>query len=200
MLNVPTLLYEFKANIHASLNSIAYHRWLSFMMKNYFTTERLKLGPLVYKNATFILKLLNTDGWLKFIGERNVKNLTDSRAYIRKIKNLPNVKYWVVYIKDQGTPIGIITFIKRDYLDQPDIGFAFLPAFTKSGYASEAAEAVLESLHTNEGIDSILATTLSDNSPSVALLRKLGFHFENQLAFDGTKLLLYKLDFSPTGS
>ena len=163
--------------------------------KNYFTTERLRIGPLVYKNAPFILELVNTPGWLRFIGDRNVKNRAGARAYIKKIKNLPNVKYWTVYLKNEHTPIGIITFIKRDYLDQSDIGFAFLPQFTKTGYAFEATAAVLNSLRDRQGLKPILATTLPDNIDSIALLCKLGFTLEKQITVDGLGLLVYKLEF-----
>ena len=160
--------------------------------KNYFTTERLRIGPLVYKNAPFILELVNTPGWLKFIGDRNVKNGADARAYIQKIKNLINVKYWTVYLKDEHTPIGIVTFIKRDYLDKPDIGFAFLPRFTKTGFAFEATAAVLNLLRTGQGLKSILATTLPDNIDSIDLLGKLGFQLEKQITVDGLGLLVYR--------
>jgi len=164
------------------------------IIKNYFTTERLRICPLAYKNVRFILELVNTAGWLKFIGDRHVKNRADARAYIQKIKNLPNVKYWTVYLKDQRTPIGIITFIKRDYLDQPDIGFAFLPRFTKAGYAFEATAAVLNSLRADQGLKSILATTLPENIDSTCLLCKLGFLLEKQITVDGLRLLVYKLE------
>jgi ribosomal-protein-alanine N-acetyltransferase len=164
-------------------------------MKKNFATERLILGPLTNKNASFILELLNTPGWLKFIGDRNVKNLKDSRAYIQKIKHLSNVKYWIVYTRDHNTPVGIITFIKRDYLEHPDIGFAFLPGYTKLGYAFEATSAVLNSLRTVPGVKTILATTIPENINSIALLVKLGFQFEKQITVGELNLHLYKLSF-----
>jgi len=80
-------------------------------------------------------------------------------------------------------------------LDQPDIGFAFLPRFTKAGYAIEATAAVLNSLRTDQGLKSILATTLPDNVASIGLLGKLGFRLEKQVTVDGLNLLVYKLQF-----
>ena len=165
------------------------------IMKNYFNTKRLKLGSLTYRNAGFILELLNTPGWLKFIGDRNVKDLTDARNYIKKIRGLTNVKYRVVYTKDKTTPLGIITFIKRDYLDHHDIGFAFLPDHTRSGYGFEATTAVLNYLHKDAGINTMLATTVPDNFASIALLGKLGYQFDKQITTDGISLLVYKLQF-----
>ncbi len=37
-------------------------------------TNRLTLRKLEEKDCSFILELLNTEGWLKFIGNRNVHN------------------------------------------------------------------------------------------------------------------------------
>jgi [ribosomal protein S5]-alanine N-acetyltransferase len=169
-------------------------------MKNYFTTERLQIGPLTNKNAEFILELVNTPGWLKFIGDRNVKNVTDAKAYIKKIVQLPNVKYWVVYTRDNNKAVGIITFIKRDYLEHHDIGFAFLQEFTKLGYAFEAASSVLNYLQTGPCFNVILATTLQDNHSSIALLDKLNFRFEKQIAVDGLTLQIYQRYFEAAGS
>lgn len=42
--------------------------------------------------------------------------------------------------------IGLVTLIKRDYLDFNDIGFAFLPTYFSNGYAYEATKTVLENL------------------------------------------------------
>ena len=93
------------------------------------STERLYLESLTFHDNEFILELVNSKGWLKFIGDRNIKSLSDSSTYIQKILDNPNTIYWVVKIKNSKTNIGIITFIKRDYLEHHDIGFAFLPDY-----------------------------------------------------------------------
>jgi len=33
-------------------------------------------------DAAFILELLNTPGWLQFIGDRNIRNLEDAHNYL----------------------------------------------------------------------------------------------------------------------
>src|ERR1044072_2576440 len=98
-------------------------------------TERLLLQPLSLQDDQFIFELVNTEGWLKFIGNRNINALTDAQIYIRKILSSENIAYLVVSLKKVGDKIGVITFIKREYLEHHDIGFAFLPAFSKNGYA-----------------------------------------------------------------
>lgn len=161
-------------------------------MKNYFVSDRLSLSPLSIADDGFILELLNTPGWLKFIGDRNVQTLEQARDYISKISKSPTVKYWVTRLRHSGTSIGIITFIKRDYLEHKDIGFAFLPNYAKKGYALEATTAVLNDLSANPEIKSILATTVKDNFDSISLLDKMGFTFDRQIRIEAQSLLLYR--------
>ena len=110
------------------------------------TTKRLLLDPLSINDKDFILELVNTDGWKSFIGNRNINSQSVAAAYIQKIIENPDTNYWTVKIKETKIPIGIITFIKRDYLEHHDIGFAFLPEYFNKGYAFEAANAVLKYL------------------------------------------------------
>ena len=89
------------------------------------TTDRLLIEPLSINDNSFIFELVNTEGWLKFIGDRNVHSKQEAIANIQRIKNTPNLIYWVVRLKDNHVPIGIISFLKRSYLEHFDIGFAF---------------------------------------------------------------------------
>jgi Acetyltransferases, including N-acetylases of ribosomal proteins len=107
-------------------------------MQNHISTNRLLLDILTLEDYQFIIQLLNTKGWIEFIGDRNVHSKDEAIAYINKILDSPTINYWVVRIKSENLPIGIVSFLKRDYLENFDIGFAFLPEFTGNGYAYEA--------------------------------------------------------------
>ena len=163
------------------------------MQANY-RTERLLLRKLTPVDAAFIFDLVNTDGWIKFIGDRNVKGLQDAANYIQKIISNPDIHYRVVTLKSTETAIGLITFIKRAYLDHPDIGFAFLPAYNKQGYAFEAASEVLNDLLSEGGHATILATTIPQNSASIQLLKKLGLGFSREITNEGLLLHLYAIE------
>lgn len=154
-------------------------------------TERLLIESLSFNDNKFILELVNTEGWLTFIGNRNVNSEMEATGYIQKIIDNPNTDYSVVKLKEKQTTIGIITFIKRDYLEHPDIGFAFLPGFTNNGYAYEAANAVLKNLIEINNLSHILATTIPENINSIKLLKKLGLSFENEIEVDKIKLQVY---------
>ena len=154
-------------------------------------TERLLLENLSINDHKFILELLNTEGWLKFIGDRNVHSEADAIAYVQRIMGNPNLNYWVVRLKNDQTALGIITFIQRDYLEHPDIGFAFLPKYSGKGYAFEATIEVLKSVFQTENLLHILATTIPENVDSIRLLEKLGLRFEREIEVDGLKLSIY---------
>jgi [ribosomal protein S5]-alanine N-acetyltransferase len=160
-------------------------------MQSIFTTARLTLAPLTTAHNVFILELVNTPGWLRFIGDRNVNNVADATAYIEKINNNPAITYWVVTPQQQQEPAGIITYIKRDYLDYPDIGFAFLPQYAGKGYALEAAAVVIDHLAANQVTPHLLATTIAENERSIGLLKKLGFTREKEMDVNGKPLLLF---------
>jgi RimJ/RimL family protein N-acetyltransferase len=134
---------------------------------------------------------INTRDWLTFIGNRNVHSKEDAIAYINKIRNTKNFYYWVVRIKEGNIPIGIVSFLKREYLESFDIGFAFLPAFTGKGYAYEAAKEILAIVSAKEEYNPILAVTVPANVSSTKLLTKLGMRFEKELAVGAEKLHLY---------
>ena len=147
-----------------------------------FVTERLLLRRLTVDDAQFILTLLNEPSFLRYIGDKKVRNVEDARQYIL---NGPVASYDrngfglnLVELRDAHTPIGMCGLLKRDELPDPDIGFAFLPDFWNKGFAFEAASAVLEDARERFKLDRILAITSLDNEASIKLLQRLGFSFE----------------------
>lgn len=157
-------------------------------------TERLSLRKLTVDDAEFILALLNEPSFLRYIGDKKVRNLDDARQYIL---NGPIASYErhgfglnCVELRESHTPIGMCGLLKREELPDPDIGFALLPDFWNQGFAFEAAEAVLKDAG---NLQRILAITSLDNEASINLLQRLGFRFERvvQLAPDHEQLRLF---------
>jgi [ribosomal protein S5]-alanine N-acetyltransferase len=160
-------------------------------MQNNISTDRLFLDILTQRDYEFIIQLVNSKGWIEFIGNRNVHSKEEALAYINKIVDSQNMYYWVVRIKDGNIPIGVVSFLKREYLENFDIGFAFLPKFTSHGYAYEATKEILSMVSTNPEYDTVLATTIPNNINSIKLLIKLGLHFEKELEAGDERLHIY---------
>ena len=160
-------------------------------------TERLRLHRITLADAPFYVKLFNSDGWIKYIGDRNVHSISDAEDYIKK-NYLPSYEIngfgsYTVQLKETNETIGACGLYKRDNLEHPDIGFAFLGEYLGKGYGFEAASAVMEYAQTTLGIQKVLGFTLENNVASILLLEKLGlqksgtYHFDN----DEEELLLF---------
>ncbi|MCC6282832.1 MAG: GNAT family N-acetyltransferase [Saprospiraceae bacterium] len=151
------------------------------MIQTSITTDRLQLELLHPNDHEFMRVLVNTAGWIEFIGDRNVHTQEDAMAYVDRIINTPNLYYWVARLKAANTPVGVISFLKRDYLEHFDIGFALLPDFQGSGYAYEGAKGVLDMVKAYPEYQTVLATTIPHNVHSISLLTRLGLRFEGEI-------------------
>lgn len=163
-------------------------------MQEHLTTTRLQLQWLSSADAGFILELLNSEGWLRFIGDRKVRTPEEAEAYIVRIRQTTNLYYWAVRTRGTNEPIGIVSFLKRSYLDHFDIGFAFLPRHHGMGYALEATRAVLQLALGMPQHACVLATTMEGNTASIRLLEKMGMRFSHQLLVDEQPMLIYRID------
>lgn len=160
-------------------------------------TERLILRELSLDDAEFILELLNEPSFIRYIGDKGVRNLDDARQYIL---NGPVQSYeqngfglYLVELKENRTPIGTSGLLKRETLPDPDIGFAFLPAYWSKGYAFESSAAVMNYARNTLGLDRVLAITTPDNEASARLLGKIGLRFDRmiKLAEDAEEVRLF---------
>ena len=130
-------------------------------------TERLIIREANLSDSKFIFDLLNTPKWIKYIGDRGIKTLKNAEDYINdKIINSYKTNGYGLYIfelKESHIPIGLCGFIKRDYLDSEDIGFALLPDYERKGYTFEAAAAVLKYGESQFGLTKVCAITSKGN-------------------------------------
>jgi RimJ/RimL family protein N-acetyltransferase len=165
-------------------------------------TERLVLCKLTTDDAAFILKLLNDAKFLRYIGDRGVKTLDDARKYILSgpVESYERLGFglYLTKLKDDGTPIGICGLLKRIYLTDVDVGFAFLPEFRRKGYAYESASAVLDYSKTILGLNRIVAVTSPDNHRSIKIIKKLGLTYRKMVKLSDDKKAgkLFGIDFN----
>ncbi len=155
---------------------------------------------MTFDESLFIVQLLNSPGWLKYIGDRGVKTEKDAKLYLQNGPLLSYEKYgfglYLVGLLETGEPIGMCGLLKRDSLEHPDLGFAFLPEFMGKGYAYEAANAVVVYAREHLRIKTLLAITMPENATSIKLLEKIGMKYSGVVKFPDSKdnLNLYKLE------
>lgn len=170
-------------------------------------TRRLTLRRLDLHDARFILELLNQERFIRFIGDKGVRNIADACEYLLKgpIDSYRRFGFGLYLASLRcndpagagaapgGEPIGICGLVKRDGLADVDVGFAFMPAHESQGYATESAGAVLDYGRRILGLRRIVAIAAPDNHASIAVLTKIGLRFERmiELARDRGELCLY---------
>jgi RimJ/RimL family protein N-acetyltransferase len=152
-------------------------------------TERLALRELTAGDAEFVLELLNDPAFIRYIADRGVRTLEQAREYIL---DGPVASYarngfglWLAVLKAGGTPAGICGLLRREGLQDVDVGYAFLPRYRGQGYAFEAAAAVLDYGRQALGLRRIVAIVSPDNARSIRLLEKLGLQFERMVRLPG---------------
>ena len=163
-------------------------------------TARLTLRRMSLDDASFMLDLVLDVDFIRFIGDKGVRNLEDARVYITNgaLASYESHGFglYVVELRETQTPIGICGFVKRDSLPDCDIGYAFLPTYRNHGYAAESASAVLAYGRGVLAITRVLGITDPENERSVRVLEKIGLRFDRlvQLAGDATPVRLYTSD------
>lgn len=163
-------------------------------------SERLSVRHFAQSDAAFVLRLLNDDGFLRFIGDRGVRSIEDAENYLL---TGPMASYQThghglnaVVLHDGNVCVGMCGVLRRETLSGPDLGYAFLPEFTGAGLAEEAARAVLEYARDVFQFPEMLAIVRPDNVASIKLLYKLGFARAldlKPLSADGSELLGFRL-------
>lgn len=158
---------------------------MSLLEAQTLTSQRLALRPFDEGDAAFILELVNDADWLRFIGNKQVQSLDDARRYLRDGPIAMHSRHGhglcCVERRSDGQPIGMCGLIKRDTLDDVDLGFAFLPCGRGQGYAREAAAAMLAHGFGRLALPRIVAITDLDNAASARVLEAVGMRFERLL-------------------
>jgi len=167
-------------------------------MKPVCETERLTIRQLNTDDVEFVVRLLNEESFIRYIADKQVRTTDDAVNYLRNgpISSYNNYGFGLnlVLLKGSNVPIGMCGLLKRDELDYPDLGYAFLPEFWGKGYAREAAVSVLREEMARYSLDVVQAVTLPDNLSSNELLKKVGFTLKGSIALYGSQNNLYEYD------
>jgi len=156
-------------------------------------TARTALRAFRKEDAVFLLSLMNTPGWLNYIGNTSVKTEEDAQKTIQN-KHIPmqekhGFSLFVVELKENSEPIGICGLLRREGMEDVELGFAFLEAYCQKGFGYETAKAVVD--YGTETLQlSLLAALISqDNIASKNLVLKLGFTFAKEVQLSEYKPL-----------
>lgn len=162
-------------------------------------TKRLKISKFSIKDAPFFIELVNSPNWIKYIGDRNTKTYEDAEkriteGHLKSYKENGFGFYKLLLKEENNKPIGTCGLIKREELEDVDMGFAFLPQYEGKGFGFEASVEIIKLAKNHFNLKKLVAITNIDNENSIKLLEKLGFTFEKKVKpfKDDKELLLFK--------
>lgn len=154
-----------------------------------FQTERTTVRQMTLADAPFILELVNSPTWIRFIGDRNIQDLDAAERYLKDgflaYYATPGFSYYLVETRD-GEPIGICGFLKKAYLEHEDLGFAFDERYQGQGFGYEVGRPIMDYGVDRFGFRVLDAVTNEDNAASIGLLGKLGFRPAGTIEIPGS--------------
>ena len=161
-------------------------------------TNRLIISKIRLDDAAFFLELVNIPNFIKYIGDRNLKTVEDAKTYLKngtlKSDDDFGFGFYKLLLKEENNKaIGTCGLVKREQLDNVDIGFAMLPEYEGKGFGYESCIAVLKLAKEQFKLNKVLAITLPTNNNSIKLLEKIGLSYEKRVKpfEDDEELLLF---------
>jgi RimJ/RimL family protein N-acetyltransferase len=148
----------------------------------FLQTARLLLRPFIAEDSDGLSRVLSDDEAAQFIG--GTKSAEEARDSAIRMQQSFAHRGWgtlAVVPNDLGTCIGYCGV--RPLACTPDVELAFALERTHwhKGYATEAAEAVLDAAFRFLRFESVVGTVYPDNVASQRVLDKLGLKFEHKV-------------------
>jgi len=148
-------------------------------------TDRLALRYFRTDDVEFVVRLLNEPSFIEHIGDKGVRTVEEASQYLLDgpLDGYERFGYGLnmVELKETGEPIGMCGLVRRENLDDADIGYAFVEQHWSKGYATESAEAILIHARDTLGLDRTVAIVTPENHSSINLLEKIGLTFEGMI-------------------
>ncbi len=168
---------------------------------NIITSERLVFQEFTEFDGELMLQILNTPGWIKYIGDRNVHSIEEATEYL-KVRMLWSYEkfgfgMYKVLLKSTGDFIGLCGLGKRAELEHVEIGYALLPTYYGKGFGIEAAIATKNWANNHLKIKTLVAITTKNNQKSHRILEKLDMQIiDNVKLFgDDEEIYLFSTDY-----
>jgi RimJ/RimL family protein N-acetyltransferase len=151
-------------------------------------TSRLVLRGWVEDDAPAFFDIYSRDEVVRWLGpqpRRAVATPEEALEWIRRGHERqaglePPMGLWAIVLLERRDPIGTVLLMPLADADGPtdqvEIGWHLHPEEQGRGYATEAAQALLD--RAADGIDAVLALIDLDNEPSQRVARRLGMEDE----------------------
>jgi len=165
-------------------------------------TERLILRPFTVNDAELAVHNSNCPTVAEAMSDMVMKDTTEAINWIHWINDMSNLESpWeilAIELKNICTCIGLIGVIPQQKIQgEVEILFSICDEYQNRGYATEAANAIIEWFFNSRGKTYLCAIVKTTNIPSQKVIEKLGFIFieEREIEYDykPTMFKYYKL-------
>lgn len=154
-------------------------------------SERLSYRLLDITDESLFLDLDSDPEVMKFInGGKPTTQQEFKDVYIPRQKAFRDPQqgwgFWGVSNKEDGTFLGWILVRPMDFfsehkdLNNLELGWRFKQPAWGKGYATEAAQTLLNTLHQELGYKQFTAVAVADNQGSINIMKKIGMTFIKQ--------------------
>ena len=156
-------------------------------------TERLILRKVTKKDAGDLYEYCSDPISSKYSDWHYHEELADTKRFIKGLLSAcgrGEYFMWCLELKESGKVIGSVSITEIDrHYKVAELGYGILKAYWNKGYATEAAEAVLDYLFCTVGVQRVFARIATENLASVRLALRLNMEcdglFRKGISIDG---------------
>ncbi|MBO0860334.1 MAG: GNAT family N-acetyltransferase [Chloracidobacterium sp.] len=159
-------------------------------------TDRLKLLPCRMEDIQDIHQLWTNDQIRSFLFDNRIISLDEAQAFVEgSIANFSQHGYgiWLVYHRRSNRLIGFAGLLCSAERE-PYLIYGIHPDHVGHGYATEAAEVVLDYGLRKLGLSKVRADVDEPNNASVRVLEKLGMNQVECKITEGQSLLYFEIN------
>lgn len=145
-------------------------------------TGRLVVRPWRDGEAALVLDMYGHEEVWKWLGTspRPTTTLDEAHERLARWVRLADDPFgvWAIALKDTDEPVGTVLLLRLpdangEPTDDIEVGWHLHPDRWGHGYATEAAQAVIDLAH-DHGIERVIAVVRPDNTRSIAVTQRLG--------------------------
>ncbi|WP_099467068.1 GNAT family N-acetyltransferase [Konateibacter massiliensis] len=159
-------------------------------------TKRLIIREMTLADLDELYELYAHESIIRFLEPLYEREEEEefTRAYIKNMYGFYGYGLWTLIQKETGRLIGRAGLSNRevDGEIQMELGYVIGGDFQRQGYAYEACMEILRLAVKRFDCHSLNCFIQQDNKASVALVKKLGFHYEQEAEINGEKMLWYR--------
>lgn len=166
-------------------------------MDRILETERLYLRAFTFEDAPILIDLNSDPEVTRYTGDGPVANIKEAERILTEIilPQYPNkIGRWAVHLKANEEFIGWcgIKFIQEE--NEYDLGYRYYKKHWGKGYATEAANAVMDYGKNIIKLKEIIGRAAIDNKASIAVLKKMGMEYlrNDECGHDPAEVYVYR--------